>query len=1186
MKRLAPWLVVIALIAAAVWWMNFREAAPTLAPPTAPATEAASAADATPQPVDAAAVTAERAVDPAAPVLDGNVVRHVLRGRVEFADGRPAVGAEVRAFASRPPLGASQRGGRGRPGNPRGDATPEKGQAVHDLSGSDGGGRDDDEDDGPDEDPATARRDASIDAPLVKAAADADGRFELRDLLAPRLFVDAIAPLAACVEPLEITFAGADGEAKERDGLVVVLADGAALRGRVVDESGAPVAGARVTAGTHFDPFSVFSGEGFDVRRPWRVLTDADGAFALAGVSAGLELNVSAAAEGFAPSATKRARTAVGQVATLELTLERGARIDVVVRDPDGAPLAGMRCRLEPAALKLGEISSDGGESIRGWSRRLDGDGRTSWDGLAIGRYKIRVDRKPWVETEREVAVDVAGQGVAVEVTVARGQELRGRVVAKDGTPIAGARLSAGEAPSITNVMRMALGTGKRRAVADADGRFVLEGLPPSEVQVEATAKGYESATAKGTAGAGDVEIVMATCGALEGIVLSRVTNKPLTEFTLRIERRDNGSGDLFDVASMVKKREVTLRFAHEQGKFRVVGLAPGEMRLSLEAPGHGRFVGDWFTLENGATRKGIIATLGPESVIEGVVVAAADGKPIAGAEIRSGADTQNAMQKAMAQFLPGAETIVSDEAGRFRIGGLGAGNHRFTVKKEGYVETTPPAVALGAGETSALQRIELAKGGEIWGEVRGSDGAPVTGASVMCQDLARFTFKSVKSDAGGVYRIEGLPGGNFALTRMPAEMAMGGDNFIAEMQSQIETRSLKLREGESLRVDFGGKPTGRAKLTGRVVSAGAPLPEAMVQLIAGGEEGRSGGIGIATSDAQGRFEFDSLQAGRAFVQVNLGDFSAGGMNAAFKPVLLRDGETTDVTVEVPAASVSGTLVARDGGEPLAGITVYVAAAEGASTNATEMALRRSLATRSDAKGQFQLQHVRAGRCRIVAGSGDLIGGGNRDFAITSFPIDVPATGRVEAGALALPRSARISGTLTDKSGKPLAQGSLFLRDPETGAYLEEWTAASSGDGGDFDYTGVPSGTWDVVARAPGHAMAVRRGVVARVGEVAHVKLELMGGTEVFALIGDVPFDDLLTLSVTIEGPDGPIPLTLFGMSEIAEVMNAPWQPDVVRLGRFAPGTYRILGTMRGKPFEKSVTLAGEPELRLPISFD
>jgi hypothetical protein len=201
---------------------------------------------------------------------------------------------------------------------------------------------------------------------------------------------------------------------------------------------------------------------------------------------------------------------------------------------------------------------------------------------------------------------------------------------------------------------------------------------------------------------------------------------------------------------------------------------------------------------------------------------------------------------------------------------------------------------------------------------------------------------------------------------------------------------------------------------------------------------------------------------------------------------------------------------------------------------------------------------------------------------VRSAPLDVAMGRDSDAGTIRLPQGGRVEGRIAERGGKPLSGASVFLRGGD-GEFLEEWTATTTDVGGHFAYGGVPNGVWDVVARAPGHAVAVARGIRIAEGGVANVRLELLGGTEVFADIGDVAIERLFSLKIEVEGPDGRIPLTLFGLGDLTDLLAHPPRPDVVRLGRFVAGDYRVHGSLGDKSFERKFTLKGEPELHIPV---
>jgi hypothetical protein len=774
---------------------------------------------------------------------------------------------------------------------------------------------------------------------------------------------------------------------------------------------------------------------------------------------------------------------------------------------------------------------------------------------------------------------------VEARLIAVAGLELRGRVEARDGVAIAGANVAVYPEPTLVNLGEM-VHAGRAHAKTAEDGTFSLRGLPAGRQKLDVSARGYQTASLTVEAGGEAQVVVLPSRGILEGIVYSRRDGGPQRRFELMLSRKRDLMA-FADPAAAESLLDVRLPFQTENGKFRVTGVNPGALQLTVSAEGHGAASGS-VELAEGEVRRGILFFLEPEAVIEGVVVDASTLAPIAGAQVRR--DEQGGMVEAMlAQFLGGERGATTDAEGRFRIGGLSAGAHRVIASREDYCDATSPAVELAAGAVHASLRLELQRGGEIFGTVSAPDGTPAPGVTVICQQMAPLKIHTAKCDAGGEYRVGGLAPGNYTLTRLPEKLEFGAGTDLAEISNSVQVQSVRLRAGESLRVDFSGAPSGSSTLQGRVTQLREPVSGALVSAVVQRPEAdaQSASPRTATTAADGTYVLEGLPAGHAIVQVVQLDFAAAGAagSSAMAAATLEEGATTRVDLVIPAGAIEGVVADAVTGEPLAGIAVYAGAGRDSTLNAFELAQRRTAMNRTAADGRFELTGLRAGSYRVVAGAADLFSGASPTHAVTVLDgIVVPEGGRADAGTIRMPPAARIHGTVRGAGGAPLSGASIFLRAGADGDYLEEWTGVSSNDAGEFEYIGVPEGRWDVLARAAGHAGGVARGVVARPGSAAQVSLELVGGTEVFAQIGEVDLARLLDLRVEVIGPEGRIPLTLFGLGDLADLMAQPWSPERLRLGRFGPGRYEVRGRLGEERFEKTFELAGEPELTIPVA--
>ena len=137
----------------------------------------------------------------------------------------------------------------------------------------------------------------------------------------------------------------------------------------------------------------------------------------------------------------------------------------------------------------------------------------------------------------------------------------------------------------------------------------------------------------------------------------------------------------------------------------------------------------------------------------------------------------------------------TTDEKGGFRFSNLPAGNARLAVSKPGFITThygarQPGAtfgvpVALPEGRTTGVT-MKMPRGGVITGTVFGDDGRPMSGAPVrvLRQVVSASGERSYETysnsaliattDDRGVYRIFGLPPGNFVVSAQPRALGTG----------------------------------------------------------------------------------------------------------------------------------------------------------------------------------------------------------------------------------------------------------------------------------------------------------------------------------------------------------------------------------------------------------------------------
>ncbi|MBI2897724.1 MAG: carboxypeptidase regulatory-like domain-containing protein [Deltaproteobacteria bacterium] len=244
--------------------------------------------------------------------------------------------------------------------------------------------------------------------------------------------------------------------------VVLELSVGRELRGRVLDPGRRLVAGATVRALANPHARSGAAAT---------ATTDAAGEFALTDLP-DEALSLVAAHPDFADSQPAIAEPGARWV---ELVLTAPSSVSGWVRGRDGSPAAG-------ASIALAE----GGRSEAGTS--TDESGAFALTGVSAGEYEIvaRLD-----EDAGRVAITLeAGQDLArVEVRLAGPFAATGTVVTRfTGGPVPGARVRP-------RLLRGSGGRAPSSVLTDAEGAFVLAGLPLDVAELEIRAPGHRAET-------------------------------------------------------------------------------------------------------------------------------------------------------------------------------------------------------------------------------------------------------------------------------------------------------------------------------------------------------------------------------------------------------------------------------------------------------------------------------------------------------------------------------------------------------------------------------------------------------------------------------------------------------------------------------------------------------------------
>lgn len=808
--------------------------------------------------------------------------------------------------------------------------------------------------------------------------------------------------------------------------LEIVLRRGLGLRGIVKDARG-PVPDAELRL---LRSFEFAGGRGgmavqFSVAGPAAGRAEQrsgpDGRFEFRGLSAG-DFSLQVRKPGFATRALDPVKVAEG-AQPLEIVLEAGATISGFVRDRAGKGLEGRTVVAREPGVR-GPLAGARTEEPSA------GDGAFLIEGLTPGRtYEVALmdfaapGRRgaPVVAPAEGVELVAAGlgriEGVALDAE--SGLPLRDFGVSYEARERGGRMIVRGGPRS------GALAPGEKVEVQDDEGRFALDGVPAGTWDVEASAPGYEKARAgavtleEGGQATG-VEVRLRRGATLSGRVIEEGSGRPVADAEVSAEPQGG---------------EPRFRFGDDEeggartgpdGRFELTGLAPGAYSVSATHP-------DFAEASESAQVKGPSATvelrLGRGSRLAGVV--ASGGRPVAGASVVLSA----AGEGFGGPFGPGAQSVTSDDAGRFRFERLTPGRYTVLATLRGQSSSPVEAVLQGSQSRDDLV-LELSGGTVIRGLVKGLPEAQRGGVRIAANGPEQY-FASARTSADGGFELTGAPAGPITLTARTGDFASSsrsasGQVVVPEGQAEV-----------SAEVVF---ETGY-RIDGRFTRAGVPVTEARVMAVVRG-------AGLAASDntdANGAFTLEGLAAGT--YEVRAATFGQGTDTSAQKTVELQGDLTLDL--EAPLGRLTGSVREAETGRPVSQALVELQAGNGEFEAAS-----------TDSAGRFDLADVEPGSHALsVRKSGYETA--TRSVQVSEGGSDV---------TVELRRGEGIGLQVRDGVyGTPLRQVFVRVLDP-AGTNLFTGGVALDGEGRG-EVPGLPAGSYEVRVDAGGYAPALLRGV-------------------------------------------------------------------------------------------------------------
>jgi uncharacterized GH25 family protein len=521
---------------------------------------------------------------------------------------------------------------------------------------------------------------------------------------------------------------------EEKAEVTLALARGAKVSGKVVDDQGAPVAGARVV----YSGASDWSTQG-DERKDG-VVTAKDGRFELAALPAGSWRFVARHPDHAPGTSALITLDGVTPRDGVEIRLAPGATVRGHVVDTSGAPVASARVRIGLAnASWIGE-----------GPRQVYSDDH--------GEFIVRgVPRRPLVAIA--IAEDAASDSVAVDTTGGDANAvilkldvtgtIAGAVVDQGGAPLEGVQVSAfpdfRAAASGGGDMAQWRLRGFPEELTDAAGHFTLTGLAKGTYRVRAT-RSQHASRGRGFAGEGtsaetgtkDLKIVLPPEGSVKGKV-AFADGAPVGPYTVSVGFTQQPA-------------------AASDGSFLLDGLTPDHYTLTVR----GNFASKSVDVDVKGAQTTDAGTIVVEKgrFIGGKVVA--NGQPVPGATVYAGrqifgnGSSSDARFGGGPPFAQGTRHTTTGEDGSFQMSGFGLGDVTIVAEEPNLGRS--PGLRLIAGDPNEQNlTLVIQPYGALHGTLR-SGGNPAENVIVTAQSATSpGAIYSVATGPDGSYRFDKL---------------------------------------------------------------------------------------------------------------------------------------------------------------------------------------------------------------------------------------------------------------------------------------------------------------------------------------------------------------------------------------------------------------------------------------------
>jgi carboxypeptidase family protein len=691
-----------------------------------------------------------------------------------------------------------------------------------------------------------------LDDSLYRARTGADGRFAVPHLTLGRA---DLAVRAAGYRPFEAPALALSAPSRTVDLGSFAITHGEEITGRVTDPAGHPIPGAEVWEEVDVRELMRDNSASYLAAGPAAV-SGPGGAFALTGADPrGGDVKVCRA--GYITEMLSWHGRPSGPLA---LVLHPAGRVEGRVVTPDGSPVAEARVSIGVP----GESPSDSFgppdpcARFSQWGVSTDAEGRFALGPFIPNWYEVTARAPGFLSARFPDPLRIAeGQTISgIEIALAPGASITGRVLTTAGAPAANVRVSAWSE------------RGLAEAVTDGAGSYLLTGVEPGRRQVGAEMDANDADDPAETeqsieVGPGENHLDLTLVRQVRHAVRGRVVGPDGAP----------AAGARLNLTAQLDPEHADA-FAAEDGSFSL-RLDNGPHRL-------------WASREGFAS--GSAAFQIRDADVDGLEIRLPPACAVAGRLLGFDPGRYREVQVAAHQGPMAFDHMAYlDRAGNYRVEALSPGEWTITVFGAG--RPINGRITLSPGSVATLD-LPLAERFSVRGQVTDPAGAPLTGAEVeLLMGGAQRDSAVTRED--GTFQLEAENGAytlrtsaSGYLTTQPEPIELAG--------APVDDVKVVLRPGATLR----GRVLG--------VRPGDPLWIAAAR----GSDRRA-----TQTDAEGAYSLEGLAAGEWSVSAALTEVPGEPSHQVTRRIAVPEGPA-EVTLDLPLLLGELTLVARATGTP------------------------------------------------------------------------------------------------------------------------------------------------------------------------------------------------------------------------------------------------------------------------------